>query len=280
MRQKCKILATAGGFEIVTPYLRSFVEDLKAAVPAGDRAYNKDRSTWTVTAKHGQTVTALIARHFGENLSLPAVNVKPEIGVIELLYLGKSKNRGNGSRSAFGWTEEPGALIGGWNVVFPEAVLRGWFDPTYTERPTGTNKTLYETLGIKQGAEIAEVKAGYRRMVKQWHPDVCKDPDAHEIFIGIQRAYETLVDPRKKARYDVGLKLTAGMAQPEQAADADVEDYRAPLKCGNLLCEFTRLGVRKSVTKILQWSDIYGPDGKVLVSSWVMGDNFPTIEWR
>ena len=279
---KCQMIPTAGAYKVVTPYMSSFVSELKETVPASDRAYDRDSKCWTVSAQYGNAVGALIAKCFGQWIDLKPVTVKPAVGIIELLYLGKTKDRGNGQKTAFGWTQPTSALLGGWNVIFPEAVLRAWFDPSYTEQSAerpGT-ATYYETLGIKPTASLDEIKTGYRRMVKQWHPDVCKDPDAAEVFRTVQKAYELLSNPKTKARYDVGLKLEASAGAKTPKRKTDDTEYRAPLKCGKLLCEYTLLGMKMTVSRIFEWDDITDIYGQTLVSSWTMGDNEPTLEWR
>jgi hypothetical protein len=93
-----------------------------------------------------------------------------------------------------------------WNVVFPEQVLRMWFDAPQdpSEQPT-----LYSVLGIKRDATADELKAGHRRMVFQWHPDRCKEPNAQEQFMAVQHAYEVL--SKSRDRYDAGLALEASL---------------------------------------------------------------------
>jgi molecular chaperone DnaJ len=60
----------------------------------------------------------------------------------------------------------------------------------------------YQTLGVSKGADKDELKKAYRRLARQYHPDVNKDPGAEEKFKEINRAYEVLSDPNMKARYD------------------------------------------------------------------------------
>lgn len=58
----------------------------------------------------------------------------------------------------------------------------------------------YEELGIEQSATAAQVKAAYRRLAHRYHPD--KPSGDRERFVRIQRAYDTLSDPDKRAFYD------------------------------------------------------------------------------
>jgi curved DNA-binding protein CbpA len=66
-------------------------------------------------------------------------------------------------------------------------------------------QTYYETLGVPKTASEDEIRVAYRRLAKQYHPDVNGDPDANERFIAIQQAYEVLIDPDARARYDAAL---------------------------------------------------------------------------
>ena len=64
------------------------------------------------------------------------------------------------------------------------------------------SKSLYTTLEIAPGASEAEIKKAYRKLARQYHPDVNKDPAAEEKFKEINTAYEVLSDKDKKAKYD------------------------------------------------------------------------------
>jgi len=63
-------------------------------------------------------------------------------------------------------------------------------------------KSLYETLEISENASESEIKKAYRKLARQYHPDVNKDPKAEEKFKEINSAYEILSDKEKKAQYD------------------------------------------------------------------------------
>ncbi|KAL8117360.1 hypothetical protein AgCh_015313 [Apium graveolens] len=72
----------------------------------------------------------------------------------------------------------------------------------------------YSTLGVSKAADSKEIKAAYRKLARQYHPDVNKQPGATEKFKEISAAYEVLSDDQKRALYDrygeAGLKSGAG----------------------------------------------------------------------
>jgi molecular chaperone DnaJ len=60
----------------------------------------------------------------------------------------------------------------------------------------------YDLLGVGRDADADSLKRAYRRLARQFHPDVNKDPGAEDRFKEIGRAYEVLSDPQTRARYD------------------------------------------------------------------------------
>ncbi|MDD2202222.1 MAG: J domain-containing protein [Firmicutes bacterium] len=66
----------------------------------------------------------------------------------------------------------------------------------------GIMTDYYAILGVPQHAKEEQIKAAFRKKAKIWHPDVCSKPEAHERFMAISKAYETLIDPARRARYD------------------------------------------------------------------------------
>ncbi len=64
-------------------------------------------------------------------------------------------------------------------------------------------KNYYDILGVNKDASADEIKSAYRKLAKQYHPDMNKDnPQAGEKFKEINEAYETLSDATKKSNYD------------------------------------------------------------------------------
>ena len=64
-------------------------------------------------------------------------------------------------------------------------------------------KDYYKILGVDRNAGEKEIKRAYRRLARQFHPDVNPgDKHAEEKFKEINEAYEVLSDPEKRAKYD------------------------------------------------------------------------------
>lgn len=61
---------------------------------------------------------------------------------------------------------------------------------------------LYKILGVERDASADDIKKSYRKMARQFHPDVNNDTDAEERFKEISVAYEVLSDPQKRQQYD------------------------------------------------------------------------------
>ena len=53
-----------------------------------------------------------------------------------------------------------------------------------------SNRDYYETLGVGRNASDDEIKAAFRKLARQYHPDVNKEPDAEEKFKEINEAYK------------------------------------------------------------------------------------------
>ena len=67
-----------------------------------------------------------------------------------------------------------------------------------------SKRDYYEVLGVSRSAGLDEVKSAYRRLARKYHPDLNKDNPkaAEEKFKELSEAYEVLVDPQKRSRYD------------------------------------------------------------------------------
>jgi len=72
-------------------------------------------------------------------------------------------------------------------------------------------KDYYDILGLPRNATDEQIKKAYRELVRKYHPDVSKDPNATEKFKEIQEAYQVLSDPKKRAAYDQFGRAGVGM---------------------------------------------------------------------
>ena len=63
-------------------------------------------------------------------------------------------------------------------------------------------RDYYEVLGVSRDADTGEIKSAFRRLARQYHPDVSAEAGAEDKFKEINEAYEVLADDDKRARYD------------------------------------------------------------------------------
>ena len=67
---------------------------------------------------------------------------------------------------------------------------------------SSNKRDYYEVLGVSKTASDDEIKRSFRKLAKQYHPDVNKEPGAEEKFKEIGEAYAILSDPQKRKQYD------------------------------------------------------------------------------
>ncbi len=85
------------------------------------------------------------------------------------------------------------------------------------------NKDFYKILGIEETATDEEIKAAYRKMAKQYHPDHNEmKKNAEEKFKEISEAYRVLIDPELRGKYDLTRTLIRNRRSPKgQKRDYD-----------------------------------------------------------
>lgn len=84
-------------------------------------------------------------------------------------------------------------------------------------------KDYYRVLGVSDSADAAEIKKAYRKLARQYHPDVSKADNAEARFKEVGEAYEVLGDAKRRAEYDQLRQLRAGggRGQSSRFSDAD-----------------------------------------------------------
>src|SRR5215475_10608538 len=65
-----------------------------------------------------------------------------------------------------------------------------------------TKRDYYEVLGVERGASADDIRRAFRRLARQYHPDVNRAPGAADQFKEVNEAYEVLSDAGKRRDYD------------------------------------------------------------------------------
>lgn len=113
-------------------------------------------------------------------------------------------------------------------------------------------KDYYQVLGVKRGASEKEMKQAFRRLARQYHPDV--NPGSKEAegrFKEINEAYEVLSDPEKRKKYDqygdqwqhanqFARSQSSGQAAPQWRVDYDLSRQGRGAPFGDFLEDLFR----------------------------------------
>ena len=119
-------------------------------------------------------------------------------------------------------------------------------------------KNYYETLGVGREADPKEIRSAYRRLARQYHPDVNPgDPEAEERFKEINEAYEVLSDPQKRAKYDqLGREYSRWQESGRQPGDFDWGQWQSAAPGGSPGGQGQRVYVQYGTPEDLQ--DLFG----------------------
>jgi hypothetical protein len=249
---------------------------LKEAIPPSEITWHKTQKVWLVSPGEIDKAIQAINQHTGQTITLPIE--KPTIPqVMEktfiLEYLGATKDRGK-TKSAYG------SVNGQWASEFPEDVLLSFFEKRELGESLGGLQTLYQVLCVVESSTPEQIKSAYRRLARQWHPDVCREENATEMFRKIDEAYKTLSNPEQKKRYDAGLYFERqGYQEQSRVTTRNQYGYRSPLRCGQITAKGTVRLMRFVVQEILKWDDVTNREGKVMSSSWPKGAETFQVLW-
>src|SRR5438270_10328158 len=74
-----------------------------------------------------------------------------------------------------------------------------------------TQTEYYALRGVARSATDEQIRSAYRKLARQYHPDVNSASDAAERFKAVTEAYEVLTDPQRRQRYDMFGSTTGGL---------------------------------------------------------------------
>jgi molecular chaperone DnaJ len=87
------------------------------------------------------------------------------------------------------------------------------------------SRDYYEILGVSRNATAEDLKAAFRKLARQFHPDVNKEDGAEDKFKELNEAYAVLSDPEKRAAYDrYGKEGLKGMGGAPDFSSVDFSD--------------------------------------------------------
>ncbi len=110
-----------------------------------------------------------------------------------------------------------------------------------------SRKDYYETLSVNRNASPDEIKKSYRKLAREYHPDVSRHSDATDRFKEVQEAYDILKDPDKRAAYDrFGHAGVAGGVGGFGGGDPFSDLFSGIGGLGNIFDDFFGGGTRRS----------------------------------
>lgn len=252
---------------IQTRYDPALTETIKR-LPAWARGWNKEQKWWEIAPVLAPAVAEWLSAATGRPIAPPPPDAytPPKPVTIRALYVAKVK--GEDDWAAAHVMDEHRH----WSAALWGPAVRQWFGAA-----SAAPATLYSLIGVAETATTDEIERAIKRALRQWHPDVCREPDAADRTRAILEARAILTVPALRARYNAGLaaeRLTRGSGGITRAGE-----YRPPLRSG-IICGRGYTVVEKHVlVEITQWEDLTDAHGRTAVVSFPTGVNDPVVMW-
>lgn len=247
--------------DITFNFDKRLVDIIKNVIPSYGRQYNKATKTWTIHKLY-YIEFEKSARLLGYTIytSIDTKTVEEPVEseyTYNVLYVGIPKKR-FGSYYSFGMIDD-----GSWLLQFSRNVLKEWFGDYKANDP-------YSILGIPFNKSLTQkdIKKAYHSVSKQWHPDVCKEDNAKEMFQEIQLAYSKIDSETKREEYDARREMALRFTKHGLVKAESDEIYIPRRRCGVVKFIGKMSMGRLIVSKIISWEDITDNSGKTLVTWW------------
>ena len=257
------ITAENGALKIVSPFNRQFVDRLKAEIPGTARKWEFQQKCWYVSTAYAKQIKTIIDECYGGDVQMPYVaagNLEAFKITFVADYVANCK-----ADAASVWCEN------GWNAKIPENILREFFGA----KPENDG-TFYGLLGCDQAATGEEIKRAYKRAARLWHPDLCRETNAREMFEQVKAAYDVLIVPESRNKYNAGLFFER-IAKTGGQSNYKAVSFVPPMRCGKLTVTAKKDLGMLIVEKIHDWTDITNEIGQTMVSFW--SDNQVSVLW-
>ncbi|KZV21539.1 Chaperone DnaJ-domain superfamily protein [Dorcoceras hygrometricum] len=122
------------------------------------------------------------------------------------------------------WSNEDEGWIGARSSKEPKKEEDDILGKKFSDLLNSSTDSYYQFLGVPANADLEEIKAAYRRLSKEYHPDTTMLPlrAASEKFMQLREVYNVLSDGEKRKFYDWTLA--------QEAASREAEKMRMKLK--------------------------------------------------
>lgn len=297
-----------GVIELRTPYDRQFLDALKSQIDEYARRWDAANKVWRFDDSQMLTLEALCEKHFGvkptkSGLSAPNFQMGDRV-------LAEYVGRSTGGKPARVF------VAGEFSFLLTEQAIRQYFhlaNQTPQPQPVGATSTVtpapqrtipdnpYDLLVVTTTATTAEIEQAYRRMARQWHPDVCHEPDAADWFHAITAAKQQLLDSSLRRQLDGALRMksllgaqikavktttpTPTRTEPAKwSADwltqnANTPSFAPPLRCGWITPAAFTCGAYVKINQIKLWADDIDTQGRTRVAYWDQTSKTIRTDW-
>lgn len=250
--------------EVAFRYDPALTEEVKR-LPSWGRGWVRERKVWQVAPVLAPTLAEWLSNASQTQVTAPPASAYAPLEPMAIRALYVAAVKGERDWAAANVMDERQQ----WAAVLWGPAVKAWFGSS------NDDTTLYGLLGVSPASDVDTIKRAAKRLLLQWHPDVCREPDAEERTHRIIEAREILTNPKLRARYDAGLRAQQLVARQLQTTDI----YRPPLRSGLIVGRGYIIAGKPVMTQIERWDDLLDDHKRVAVVSWPKGADQPVVRW-